>query len=196
MSKQERTRRMADQKWSFNKIIQATGPDFFWPMTEETLCTVGMDASADIRRLRQRVKKFEDISRECARIAGKREAMAKKAEGEGHFITARDNYFTAAAFYTMAQGPIHEDDNELNLLYSSRKNECYDKFIKYAPRPVERVEIPFEDKSLPGFLHLPCKEFKKCALYRTPRRNGYVQGDVQPGLRGQVVGEGHGGLVD
>jgi dipeptidyl aminopeptidase/acylaminoacyl peptidase len=60
----------------------------------------------------------------------------------------------------MAQGPFHEDDNELNLLYSSRKNECYDKFIQYAPRPVERVEIPFEDKSLPGFLHLPARNSK------------------------------------
>jgi len=161
MSKQERTRRMADQKWSFDKIIQATGVDFFWPMTEETLCTVGMDASADIRRLRQRVKKFDDISRECARVAAKRETMAKEAEERGHLITARDNYFTAAAFYTMAQGPIHEDDNESNPLYSEKKNKCYDKFIKYAPRPVERVEIPFEGESLPGLLHLPSKNSKK-----------------------------------
>jgi dienelactone hydrolase len=161
MSKQERTRRMADQKWTFDKIIQATGPDFFWPMTEETLCTVGMDVSGDIRRLRQRVKKADDISRECARVAAKRETMAKKAEMEGHFITARDNYFAAAAFYTMAQGPIHEDDNEFNLLYSSKKNECYDKFIKYAPRHIERVEIPFKGKSLPGLLHLPAKNSKK-----------------------------------
>jgi dipeptidyl aminopeptidase/acylaminoacyl peptidase len=160
MSKHERTRRMADQKWSFDKIIQATGVDFFWPMTDETLCTVGPDAATDIKRLRQRVKKADDISRECARVAAKREAMAKKAEGEGHFVTARDNYFTAAAFYTMAQGPIHEDDNELNLLYSARKNECYDKFIKYAPRPVERVEIPFQGKSLPALLHLPAKGAK------------------------------------
>ena len=161
MSRQERTRRMADQKWSFDKIIQATGVDFFWPMTEETLCTVGMDASADIRRLRQRVKKADDISRECALVAAKREAMAKKSEAEGHFITARDNYFTAAAFYTMAQGPIHEDDNALNLLYSSRKDDCYDKFVKYGPRPIERVEIPFEGTSLPGILHLPAKNSEK-----------------------------------
>ena len=161
MSKQERTKRMAEQKWSFDKIIQATGVDFFWPMTEETLCTVGMDASADIRRLRQRVKKFEDISKECARIAFKREEMAKKAEEQGHLVTARDNYFTASAFYTMAQGPIHEDDHESNLLYSERKNRCYDKFIKYAPRPVERVEIPFEGKSLPGLFHLPSKNSKR-----------------------------------
>ena len=160
MNKQERTRRMAEQRWSFDRIIQATGADFFWPMTEQTLCTVGMDASADIRRLRQRIRKYDDISRECANIGAKREAMAEEAEGQGHLITARDNYFTAAVFYTMAQGPIHEDDNELNLLYSSRKNECYDKFIKYAPRPVERVEIPFEGISLPGFLHLPEKNSK------------------------------------
>ena len=64
MSKQERTRRMADQKWSFDKIIQATGVDFFWPMTEETLCTVGMDASADIRRLRNKRGRFYFLTQE------------------------------------------------------------------------------------------------------------------------------------
>ncbi len=161
MGKHERTRRMADQKWTFDKIIESTGPDYFWPMTEETLCTVGPDASADIRRLRSRIKKANDISKECARVAAKREEMAKKAESEGHLVTARDNYFTAAAFYTMAQGPIHEDDHKENLFYSERKNACYDKFIRYAPRPVERVEIPFEGRSLPGYLHLPSNQSQK-----------------------------------
>ena len=29
MGKHERTKRMADQKWTFDKIIEANGPDFF-----------------------------------------------------------------------------------------------------------------------------------------------------------------------
>ena len=34
-------------------------------------------------------------------------------------------------------------------------NECYAKFIKFADRPIERVEIPFGDQFLPAYLHLP-----------------------------------------
>lgn len=152
---EDRTRRMREQKWTFDKIIEATGVDFFWLMSRAALGAAGLDVANDINTLRLKVKKYTDISQELARIAAKREAMAKKAEDEGHLITARDNYFSAAIFYTFAQGPIHQDDNVENIAYSAKKNECYDRFIKNAPRRVEKVEIPFEDKSLPGFLHFP-----------------------------------------
>jgi len=146
---------MRDQEWMFDKIIASGGPDFYWPMTEETLCAVGMDAAGDIRTARASIRKFLDLTPEMVRIAGKREALAREAEAEGHKATARDNYFTAAAFYTMAQGPIHEDGNTLNARLSAKKNECYGNFIRLAGRPIEPVEIPFEGKSLPGYLHLP-----------------------------------------
>jgi dienelactone hydrolase len=146
---------MAEQEWMYDRLIRANGPDFYWPMTEETLCAVGMDAAGDIRAVRSSVKKFADITREMARVGEKREAMARKAEREGHLVTARENYFTAAAFYTMAQGPIHADDDPVNLSLSARKNACYGKFVGLAAHRVETVEIPFEGKSLPGYLHFP-----------------------------------------
>ena len=150
-----RAKRMADQKWMFDKIIQATGPDFYWPMTEETLSTVGMDGSGDIRSVRGAIRKFTDIIDEMCRIATKREAMALQAEREGHGITAGQNYFTAAAYYTMAQGPIHEDGDARNLDLSAEKNASYDNFIRHAAHPIVRIDIPFEDSALPGLLHLP-----------------------------------------
>ena len=155
MSSRPRARRMAEQEWMYDRLIRAHGPDFYWPMTEETLGAVGMDGAGDIRSVRASIRKFADITPEMTRIAKKREAMARKAEAEGHLVTARENYFTAAAFYTMAQGPIHEDDDAVNLALSASKNACYDKFIEFAGHPVERIEIPFEGTSLPGFLHLP-----------------------------------------
>jgi dipeptidyl aminopeptidase/acylaminoacyl peptidase len=155
MGSHARARRMRDEQWMFDRLIRSNGPDFYWPMTEETLCTVGMDGSGDIRAVRASVKKFVEITREMTRIAGKREAMARAAEADGHLVTARQNYFTAAAYYTMAQGPIHEDDNATNLALSAKKNACYEKFIQHAGHRVEKVEIPFESTSLPGYLHLP-----------------------------------------
>jgi dienelactone hydrolase len=155
MTGHARARRMAEQEWMYDRLIRANGPDFYWPMTEETLCTVGMDGAGDIRAVRNSVKKFVEITREMKRIAEKREKMAQKAEADGHLMTAGENYFTAAAFYTMAQGPIHADDVPLNLALSARKNACYDKFIEYANRPIERVDIPFGEATLPGLFHLP-----------------------------------------
>ena len=155
MPSHARTRRMKDQEWMFDKIIASGGPDFYWPMTEETLSAVGVDASGDIRTARASIRKFLDLTPEMVRIGEKREALAREAEAEAHKETARDNFFTAACFYTMAQGPIHEDGNALNVRLSARKNECYAGFIRHASRPIEAVEIPFEGKSLPGYLHRP-----------------------------------------
>ncbi|OGA14814.1 MAG: hypothetical protein A3G25_19275 [Betaproteobacteria bacterium RIFCSPLOWO2_12_FULL_63_13] len=149
---------MTEQEWTFDKIIQANGMDISFPMSETLLRTVGMDLSADIRRLRSRIKKYVEISREIAKLAAKREAMATKAEAQGHVITARDNYFAAAVLYTGAQGTIHDDDNMENAVYSEKKNECYDRYIEHAPHPIERVEIAFDDRYLPGLLHLPTRE--------------------------------------
>ena len=155
MGSNARARRMRDEQWLYDRLIRSGGPDFYWPMTEETHCTVGMDGSGDIKAVRVSIKKVVEITREMTRIGDKREAMARAAAAEGHLITARQNYFTAAAYYTMAQGPIHEDGNAVNLALSAKKNACYDKFIQYAGHRIEKVEVPFEATSLPGYLHFP-----------------------------------------
>lgn len=155
MGSNARARRMRDEQWLYDRLIRSGGADFYWPMTEETHCTVGMDGSGDIKSVRASIKKVVEITREMTRIGDKREAMARAAVAEGHLVTARQNYFTAAAYYTMAQGPIHEDDSPVNLALSAKKNACYEKFIQYAGHRIEKVEIPFEATSLPGYLHFP-----------------------------------------
>ena len=150
-----RAERMHAQQWLYDRLIQASGPDFYWGMTGRALRTVGADGVGDIQSVRSSIRKFLDITREMRRLAQKREGMAKKAEAEGHLVTARQNYFCAAAYYLFAQGPIHEDDNAINLALSTKKNACYEKFIQYAGHRIEKVEIPFEKTSLPGYLHFP-----------------------------------------
>jgi len=147
-------RRMKEQEWIYDRLIAAGGADFYWPMTEETLCTVGMDGSADIKSVRGGIKRVAHITREMVRIAQKRESMAKEAEAEGHLITAGKNYFMAAAYYTMSQGPIH-GEHPLNHQLSEKKNACYASYMQYAMHPVRAVDIPFGSKSLPAYLHLP-----------------------------------------
>ena len=150
-----RARRMAEQKWVIDRSIETLGVDCFYPIAQSALGATGFDVAGDIMSIRLRVKKYADVSREFARVAAKREVVAKKAEDEGHPVTARDNYFSAAIFYGFAQWTINEDDNEENIAYNAKKIECYNRFIKHAPHPIERVEIPFEGKLMPGLLHLP-----------------------------------------
>ena len=150
-----RASRMREQRWTIDKIIESHGVDFSWPMTGVTAGAAGLAVMPDIMAIRATVKKYLDISRQFARVAAKREAMARKAEDQGHFITARDHYYEASIFYAMAQWPIHEDDNEEVIAYTAKKNECYDRYMEHAPHRIERVEVPFEGKSLPGLLHFP-----------------------------------------
>jgi dipeptidyl aminopeptidase/acylaminoacyl peptidase len=147
--------RFAQQQWMIDKVIQTTGPDICWPMSSIAVGSAGPDVAGDIASIRNNVKKYDDVSGEYARIAVKRQELAKRAEDEGHLVTAGDNYYAASVFYGFAMFPIHEDGNETNIAYNTKKVECYDKFIKYSQRPIKKVEVPFEGKTLPAILHLP-----------------------------------------
>jgi dipeptidyl aminopeptidase/acylaminoacyl peptidase len=50
---------------------------------------------------------------------------------------------------------IYEDGNSLRTAWQERKRACYDNFIKYAGRPIERVELPYRGKKIQAILHLP-----------------------------------------
>ncbi len=93
MGSNARARRMRDEQWLYDRLIRSGGPDFYWPMTEETHCTVGMDGSGDIKAVRASIKKVVEITREMTRIGDKREAMARAAAAEGHLVTARQKLF-------------------------------------------------------------------------------------------------------
>ena len=151
----ERCRRMGEQRWLLDKVIESVGIDFCWPMSYIAMSIPGPNAAGDVMSVRMRSKKYADISREFARIGAKREGLAQKAEAEGHPVTARDNYFMASVFYGSAQWPFHDDDIAENIRLNDKKVECYRKFMEHAPHPIERIEVPFEGKSLPAYLHLP-----------------------------------------
>ena len=42
-----------------------------------------------------------------------------------------------------------------------KKGECYGKYTEYSRHEIIRVEVPFEGKSLPGYLHFPQKQMEK-----------------------------------
>ena len=149
-----RVRRWQEQRWLVDSIIKANGVDWDQPRTKYLNFPCGMEASADFGLIQQRIQKYADISPAFAATAKRREAKAKEAEDQGWTVTARDNYFTAAVHWGAAQWPYHDNDDE-NIALNERKRACYQSYARLAEHRVEAVWIPFRDKHLPGWFHLP-----------------------------------------
>jgi dienelactone hydrolase len=151
---ERRMRRWQEQRWILDAVIQTVGVEWDQARIAYTLGPCGPDATADFGGIRARIRKFNDISREYARAALRREKIARQFEDDKRTVAARENYFIAALLYGSAQWPIYENTRE-NVSLNEKKNACYQKYMQYADRKIRRAEIPFEGKSLPGYLHLP-----------------------------------------
>lgn len=148
------TRRWTEQRWLIDNVIRSVGIDWDQPRSINYNAPCGPEANADFAGIRERVKKYADISPAFETAAQRREAKAKIAEEAGETVTARQNYFIAAVQYAASQWP-YDENNEKNLALNQRKRECYLNYAKFAEHKVEAAWIPFQGKALPGWLHLP-----------------------------------------
>ncbi|HLI09628.1 MAG TPA: alpha/beta hydrolase [Ktedonobacteraceae bacterium] len=151
---EKRMRRWQEQRWILDAIIQTVGIEWDQNRIGYTLGPCGPQASADFMGVRHRVQKFNDISREFARAAARREAIAQRFAEEGRSVAARESFFIAALLYGSAQWPIFENSAE-NVRLNEKKTACYMAYARLADHAVRRVEIPFGDRAMPGYLHLP-----------------------------------------
>jgi fermentation-respiration switch protein FrsA (DUF1100 family) len=151
---ERRTRRWQEQRWILDAIIREIGIEWDQARIGYTLGPCGPEATFDFMGVRNRVKKFTDISREFKRAAARREAIAHRFEEEGRTVSARENFFVAALLYESARWPIFENTPE-NIALNDKKNDCYSKYVRYADHEIRRVEISFGGKSIPAYLHLP-----------------------------------------
>jgi dienelactone hydrolase len=151
---EHKMKRWAEQRWILDAVISTVGMEWDQPRLGYTMFPCGPDAVGDFRTVGMRVKKFADMHREFGAAGRRREAKARAFEEQERFVSARESYFIASLLYSAARWPIFEAD-ATHVDYNRRMVACYDKYIRYAPRPVERVEIPFGGGVLPGFLALP-----------------------------------------
>ena len=152
---EEKVKRWKEQRWLIDSVIQTIGMEWDQPRLNYTMYPAGPDAIADFRAVGMRVRKFADMHREFAAAAQRREIKAQNFERDGRRVSARESYFIAALLYSAARWPIFET-NAKSISYNERMISCYDRFAALMNRPIERVEVPFDDnKSLPGYLHLP-----------------------------------------
>jgi dipeptidyl aminopeptidase/acylaminoacyl peptidase len=152
---ERKMKRWREQRWVLDQVIRANGVEWDQGRLSKILRNCGPGVKSDLQEIRRRVQKFADIGREFARAAQRREELARAAEKDGHEVEAREQYFAAATFYGSAQWPIYEDDNSQRIAWGEKKKACYDRFIQFAPRPIERVELPFGETTLDALLHFP-----------------------------------------
>jgi len=138
-----------------DQVIQTRGLDWDQGRTGKLLRNCGPGVEGELREIGRRIQKFTDIPREFSRAAERREELAREAEKAGHGVEAREHYYVAAIFYINAMWAVYEDGNAKRIAWGEKKRACYDKFIQFAGRPIERVELPFEGKTVSAILHLP-----------------------------------------
>jgi dienelactone hydrolase len=149
-----KVRRFDAQRWLIDNVIRANGIDWDQPRSLYIHAPCGIEANADFAGIRERVKKMADIGPAFAAVARRRETKANAAAQVDRKITARDNFFMAAVHWGAAQWPYDEND-ETNVAYNNKKRECYAKYAALSDHHVEAVWVPFKDKAIPGWLHLP-----------------------------------------
>ena len=173
------TRRWTEQRWLLDNIIRSVGVDWDQPRTISYNTPCGPEANADFAGIRERVKKYADISPAFETAARRRDAKARAAEDAGDHVTARNNYFYAAIHYAASQWP-HDENNEKNLALNAAKRECYSRYGALADHHVEAAWVPFQGKALPGWLHLPpgYTGGKLPAVWSIPGMDGFKEANV------------------
>jgi hypothetical protein len=91
--------------------------------------------------------------------------IAEESAKSGHEVSARAGYLRAATYYAMALSSVDGTKDPAALLRSTfaEHRRCFDAYTELLDPPAERVEIPYEGTTMPGYLFRP-------ASSDTPRR--------------------------
>lgn len=145
--------RRTEQKWILDALIAKAGIDVLHPESRALFEKLGYEHT-DAEEVFSRIKCTDMVTKSWAQVAKEVERKARWHEALGHALTARDCYLRAALLYGRAQYSIFRDTEEKAALHGKMVS-CYRKVMEYTPTPVERVEVPFQGKTLYGVLHLP-----------------------------------------
>jgi hypothetical protein len=89
---------------------------------------------------------------EWQQTADRVRAMAEECAAAGRTVSARGAYLRAATYYANALYVIDATDEGSRLLpvWMAHRG-CFDRFAELCDPPLERVEIPYEGTTLPGY---------------------------------------------
>ena len=108
----------------------------------------------DFERTLARIERWEDWCREWGRTAEGYEAIAERAEAEGHVTTARDAWRRAALCWHWGKFVFVIDPAQQRAA-SDRAVACYARGAAGLRPPAEAVSIPYRGTRLPAYLRVP-----------------------------------------
>ncbi|MER5856662.1 MULTISPECIES: alpha/beta hydrolase family protein [Streptomyces] len=87
-------------------------------------------------------------------LARRVRAQAERSGAAGHTVSARDAYLRAAGYFgtaLVAVDAFPDPEAHLRKVFPEHR-DCFDRFLRAWEPPAERVAIPYEGGSLPGYL--------------------------------------------
>jgi len=99
-----------------------------------------------------------------SKLAEQLEIEADEAKDEGHLTSARELFLRASNYYRTAEygtSPYHQRFHEL----WQKSQKCFQKAGELFNPPIQAIEVPFEDKKLPGYFWSPDPSIKRPTLF-------------------------------
>jgi len=98
---------------------------------------------------------FESWYQEWLKTADRVCAIADSCLADGHLVSAREAYLRASNYYRAAEFYLHGDPSDPRILETwGKSRDCFATAAELLPFPVEAVEIPYENTTIPGYLFL------------------------------------------
>lgn len=108
----------------------------------------------DFKDVPSRARNYRMIPKVWRKEAEKHEALARRAHARGNSATATAHYDNAIEAYRCAQHPIYYDDHPAKKYLYRKLDEMVDRRSDVAAYPIERVEVPFDGKTISCLFHV------------------------------------------
>ena len=108
----------------------------------------------DLQRIMQKLESWNDWCRVWSEMGAEHEALAEEALATNHRITATAAYKRATIYYHFANAIFYQDKTQKEAAHQ-KKMDCFAKAAPNLDPPSQRLEIPFEDTSLPAYFRVP-----------------------------------------
>lgn len=96
---------------------------------------------------------YEGWYRAWLTTADRVRGVAERSAAKGHQASARDAFLRASTYYNTAAYFLDGTSDPSRLLPTWKAHrECFDEAASRFDPPVEKVEIPYEDTTLPGYM--------------------------------------------
>ncbi|MBB3308468.1 dienelactone hydrolase [Rhizobium sp. BK196] len=97
---------------------------------------------------------FENWFDEWDKRARRTLSRADDSFSRGHLVSAREAYLRASTYFRMAEFYLHGNPDDPRIVSESRASQkAYSRAADLTGPTWERVEIPYENKTLPGYFY-------------------------------------------